>query len=79
MTTNSFASSEGCTLNAPKPIHLMLPLTSRPMPGISTSTSSTTAAGMRTGPARSQSLIGSRAAHVIAPVAMARYTDWRQK
>ena len=70
---------DGCRLNAPNPSHRMLPLTSRPTPGISTSTSSTTAANMRVGPARSQNRIGIRAANAIAPAATARWTDWRQK
>ena len=79
MTAPGFASSDGCTVNAPAPSHRVLPLTSRPTPGTSTSTSSTTAASIRAGPARSQSRIGIRVARTAAPIATTACADWRQK
>ncbi|MCY1456563.1 hypothetical protein D9M71_737910 [compost metagenome] len=58
ITTKTLAISEGCTLNRPKPIQRIEPFTSRPMPGVITSTSSAKATISSFQPRRCQVSIG---------------------
>ena len=77
--TQSFMGSEGWRVRAPIRSHRRLPLTSWPMPGMSTRASRTIPAPRSQGAMRIHSERGRLAATLAARTPLAAYAQWRTK
>ncbi|MNT99297.1 hypothetical protein D3C72_2421130 [compost metagenome] len=77
MSTANLATSDGWKPTGPMDSQRRAPLTTLPTPGISTATSSSSAATKSQGAARSQSFMGTWKASSAATKPTTRYIMWR--